>query len=239
MKVPADEKTQKHNISWAAKVAIGGVAGMVATSAVHPLDVVKVRMQIFPSSCTTLSIASRLVRCQGFRALYAGLTAGLMRQATNTTTRLGVYNWLYDSYHRIWKEEGVGALWRGGTLTLSRSVFVSSIHLGSYAQAQEMIRDRRVAKGFALHVYTSLIISFFTAILTLPIDLVKTRYQVRRSGVTQKEIFSEILQQKGVRYFWKGFVPYYIRMAIHTITAFLVVEELNELYFKHKYSSTK
>lgn len=37
-------------------------------------------------------VAAKLIRTQGFASLYKGLSAGLLRQATYTTARLGIYN---------------------------------------------------------------------------------------------------------------------------------------------------
>ncbi|VDM71344.1 unnamed protein product, partial [Strongylus vulgaris] len=39
-----------------------------------------------------------VVRNEGFLALYNGLSAGLLRQATYTTTRLGIYTWMLESF---------------------------------------------------------------------------------------------------------------------------------------------
>lgn len=37
-------------------------------------------------------MAAKLIRTQGFASLYKGLSAGLLRQATYTTARMGIYN---------------------------------------------------------------------------------------------------------------------------------------------------
>jgi len=37
---------------------------------------------------------------EGITGIYSGLSAGLLRQATYTTTRLGIYTWLFDSMTR-------------------------------------------------------------------------------------------------------------------------------------------
>lgn len=53
-----------------------------------------------PTQCTTgalqLSVASAIVKQDGVGALYKGLSAGLLRQATYTTARLGIYQLLSD-----------------------------------------------------------------------------------------------------------------------------------------------
>lgn len=97
----------------ALKFAFGGLAGMAATCVVQPLDLIKTRMQLSGGSRTSFAVAGEIVAREGFVALYTGLSAGLLRQATYTTTRLGVYNYLFDSY-----KEKNGAAPGFGTKTL-------------------------------------------------------------------------------------------------------------------------
>ena len=42
-------------------------------------------------------MASTLVKEEGFGSLYKGLSAGLLRQATYTTARLGIYQYISDA----------------------------------------------------------------------------------------------------------------------------------------------
>ena len=67
---------------------------MAATVFVQPLDLVKNRMQtskVLPGGQkpTSMSVLMGVVKNEGFFTLYNGLSAGLLRQATYTTTRLG------------------------------------------------------------------------------------------------------------------------------------------------------
>ncbi|KAI5637806.1 mitochondrial carrier protein domain-containing protein [Phthorimaea operculella] len=80
------------------KFAFGGAAGMAATCVVQPLDLIKTRMQLSGGGKSSFAVAGEIIAREGFLKLYAGLSAGLLRQATYTTTRLGVYNYLFDSY---------------------------------------------------------------------------------------------------------------------------------------------
>lgn len=93
------EKQKPKTIPNPIKFAFGGLAGCGATCFVQPLDLVKNRMQMsakgeFNSSfhCIRTIIAK-----EGLTALYTGLSAGLLRQCTYTTTRLGVFNTLMDN----------------------------------------------------------------------------------------------------------------------------------------------
>jgi len=82
------------------KFLFGGLAGMGATCFVQPLDLVKTRMQVSKASGGTkpssVSVLLGVARNEGIFTLYNGLSAGLLRQATYTTTRLGIYTWLFE-----------------------------------------------------------------------------------------------------------------------------------------------
>lgn len=85
------------------KFLFGGSAGMGATVFVQPLDLVKNRMQVVKvkpggERPTSLNVLSGVIRNEGFFTLYNGLSAGLLRQATYTTTRLGIYTWLFEKF---------------------------------------------------------------------------------------------------------------------------------------------
>ncbi|XP_052755096.1 mitochondrial 2-oxoglutarate/malate carrier protein [Galleria mellonella] len=108
--VPAKERY----IPNALKFAFGGLAGMSATCVVQPLDLIKTRMQLSGGGRSSFTVAGEIVAREGFFSLYTGLSAGLLRQATYTTSRLGVYNWLFDMY----KEQNAGATPSFGTKTL-------------------------------------------------------------------------------------------------------------------------
>lgn len=71
---------------------------------VQPLDLVKNRMQLSGMGGktkeyrTSIHAFTTILRQEGVVAMYAGLSAGLLRQATYTTTRLGVYTWLFENF---------------------------------------------------------------------------------------------------------------------------------------------
>ncbi|KAK5976389.1 hypothetical protein GCK32_005518, partial [Trichostrongylus colubriformis] len=93
--------TDKKIPKWA-KFLLGGSAGMTATWFVHPLDLIKNRMQLIDRDGkkfkTSFHVLSSIIKNEGILALYNGLSAGLLRQATYTTTRLGVYTSLLENF---------------------------------------------------------------------------------------------------------------------------------------------
>ncbi|GAU98032.1 hypothetical protein RvY_09235 [Ramazzottius varieornatus] len=98
--VPAKNKQLPNTI----KFAFGGLSGCMATMVVHPLDVVKNRMQMSGEGGaarehkTSFHALRAIAQKEGPAGVYAGLSAGLLRQATYTTTRLGVYTWLFERF---------------------------------------------------------------------------------------------------------------------------------------------
>lgn len=78
------------------------ICSMLASCVVQPLDLLKNRMQLSGVGSakkeykTSFHAIRSIVANEGFFALYNGLSAGLLRQATYTTTRLGIYTWLFE-----------------------------------------------------------------------------------------------------------------------------------------------
>lgn len=69
-------------------------ARVIAQIITHPMDVLKIRMQV--SRDTLRNAALRTLSTNGVRGFYKGLSAGLLRQLTYTTSRLGIYTTLLD-----------------------------------------------------------------------------------------------------------------------------------------------
>lgn len=79
---------------------------MGATVIVQPLDLVKTRLQVSGMGGAAkeyngmFDAFSKIVKREGPKALYKGLSAALLRQATYTTTRLGTYTVLNEHYKK-------------------------------------------------------------------------------------------------------------------------------------------
>lgn len=85
------------NAVWkAAKPFVnGGLSGMAATCIVQPIDMVKVRIQLGAKG-GPIGVAKDIIAKDGVGQLYKGLNAGLLRQATYTTARLGIFQVITD-----------------------------------------------------------------------------------------------------------------------------------------------
>lgn len=72
---------------------------MAACLVTHPLDLAKVRLQTATTPGQSLaSMVVQIITKEGFFKIYSGLTASLLRQATYSTARFGIYELLKDSY---------------------------------------------------------------------------------------------------------------------------------------------
>lgn len=91
------------------KYVLGGSAGMLASVIVQPLDLVKTRMQVAGASGkreykSSFDCIAKVFQSEGFLAFYNGISAGLLRQATYTTTRMGVYQMEVEHYQNAYQK---------------------------------------------------------------------------------------------------------------------------------------
>jgi solute carrier family 25 oxoglutarate transporter 11 len=76
---------------FAVNFAFGGIAGVTSCSFVHPFDTIRVQMQIDKGTPSFIRTTSRIFAEGGVPGLYAGLSAGWVRQLTYGLTKFGVY----------------------------------------------------------------------------------------------------------------------------------------------------
>ncbi|KAH9495095.1 hypothetical protein Btru_018151 [Bulinus truncatus] len=176
---------------------------------VQPLDLVKNRMQLSgvggakKQYKTSFHALASILKNEGVTGIYTGLSAGLLRQATYTTTRLGIYTSLFDMMSRdgklakfhcksidwcnswwhwcfrwIVREEGAVTLWRGCIPTVGRAMVVNAAQLASYSQAKQiLISTGYFQDGLFLHFVASMISGLITTAASMPVDIAKTRIQ--------------------------------------------------------------
>ncbi|EXF76683.1 putative mitochondrial 2-oxoglutarate/malate carrier protein [Colletotrichum fioriniae] len=90
----------------------GGISGMVATSVIQPVDMIKVRIQLAGEGVaggpkpTPLSVTREILASGKALDLYTGLSAGLLRQAVYTTARLGFFDTFMGKLGQRAKEQG-------------------------------------------------------------------------------------------------------------------------------------
>jgi solute carrier family 25 oxoglutarate transporter 11 len=135
----------------AAKFALGGLAGMGATLFVQPLDLVKNRMQLSGAGGTakaynnSFHAVTSIIRSEGVSGIYTGLSAGLLRQATYTTSRMGIYASLLEKFSKdselgFFKKAAIGIFSGGVAAFIGTPAEVALIRLttdGNLPQAEK------------------------------------------------------------------------------------------------------
>lgn len=171
-----------------------------------------------------------------------------MQSRTGLSTT-GLLSTLVD----IWRQEGLGGLWRGVCPTSQRAGVVAGVQLPVYdwTKLQLQRQDRLVLlqDGPTNHLSASLVAGFSAAMASNPVDVVRTRMMVQRK---QKKLLKEgscssgqhggstfytsslqcglhTVRTEGVLALYKGFIPAFARMGPWNIIFFLVYEKLKSL----------
>ncbi|TMW48105.1 hypothetical protein DOY81_006813 [Sarcophaga bullata] len=112
---------------------IGGSSGMTATCFVQPMDLVKTRMQMAgvggksKEYKNSIDVLVKVVKNEGITKCWKGLGAGLLRQATYTTARMGVYQNLVEIYKtRMQKPPPVAGSMAMGIIAGAAGAFVGN-----------------------------------------------------------------------------------------------------------------
>lgn len=90
-------------VSLPLRMVMSAFAGMGAATACHPLDVLRVQMQIKTQDVkykSTFDCGMQVFKKGGVPALYAGVTAAYLRQWLYGSCRMGIYSYFFNSYKR-------------------------------------------------------------------------------------------------------------------------------------------
>lgn len=147
------------------------------------------------------------------------------------------YKHAFDAFARIWREEGLDGLWKGGQATVIRAIVANVAQLVSYSQAKQFFLQKvQMNDNFQCHLASSLVSGFVYATVTNPLDMAKTRIQTMKTKDGKQlyngllDVWSKTIRSEGFFALWKGFVPYYFRIAPATVLLFIFVERLTILY---------
>ncbi|XP_042269179.1 mitochondrial uncoupling protein 2-like [Thunnus albacares] len=134
----------------AVKIFSAGTAGCVADLVTFPLDTAKVRLQIQGESRPSLEgqrakyrgvfgTMFTMVKTEGPRSLYSGLVAGLQRQMSFASVRIGLYDTMKQIYSRGSENAGIGTRLLAGCTTGAMAV--------AFAQPTDVVKVRFQAQG--------------------------------------------------------------------------------------------
>lgn len=140
------------------------------------------------------------------------------------------------------KEEGVGALYRGVTLTALRQGTNQAANFTAYTELKEILQQRQDDPTAPLPSWKTSIIGLISGAVgpfsNAPIDTIKTRLQRTPAEPGQTAvgrvmaIGNQMWKQEGIRAFWMGITPRVMRVAPGQAVTFAVYEYLKGILEK-------
>ncbi|KAJ0416299.1 2-oxoglutarate/malate carrier protein [Aspergillus carlsbadensis] len=132
------------------------------------------------------------------------------------------YRSVVDAVVRIVRSEGVRTLWSGTTPTVVRAMSTNFGQLTFFSEAKHQLAKRTSFSQRSQTIVASGIAGTAAAMLSLPFDFTKTRLQ-RQTRLADgsapykgmRDCFVQVARAEGVRAFYTGFGPYYLRIAPH------------------------
>ncbi|KAL2441193.1 Mitochondrial citrate transporter C [Exophiala dermatitidis] len=297
----------KKPASAATNLIAGGGAGMMEALVCHPLDTIKVRMQLSRRGRTPgqkprgfLQTGKDIVKRETFFGLYKGLGAVLTGIIPKMAIRFTSYEWykqlladengmvssratflaglgagvteavavvtpmevvkirMQAQYHSlsdpldvpkyrsaphalltVVREEGIGALYRGVSLTALRQGTNQAVNFTAYSELKEFLQKAQPQyEGKNLPGYQTTIIGLISGAMgpfsNAPIDTIKTRLQKTPAEPGQTAISRivgisrDMFKQEGARAFYKGITPRVMRVAPGQAVTFTVYEFLKK-----------
>ncbi|XP_047423163.1 mitochondrial brown fat uncoupling protein 1 isoform X3 [Sciurus carolinensis] len=250
------------------KIFSAGVAACLADVITFPLDTAKVRLQIqgecqVSSGITykgVLGTITTLAKTEGPMKLYSGLPAGLQRQISFASLRIGLYDSVQEFFTSGNESKHLGSKISAGLTTGGVAVFIgqptevvkvrlqaqSHLHglkpryTGTY-NAYRIIATTESLRSLwkddvPCHLLSALIAGFCTTLLSSPVDVVKTRFINSPPGqyTSVPSCAMTMLHKEGPTAFFKGFVPSFLRLGSWNIIMFVCFEQLKRELMKSR-----
>ncbi|XP_062055057.1 mitochondrial brown fat uncoupling protein 1 isoform X5 [Lepus europaeus] len=210
------------------KIFSAGAAACLADVITFPLDTAKVRQQIqgeFPTTSGirykgVLGTITTLAKTEGPLKLYSGLPAGLQRQISFASLRIGLYDTVQEFFTS--GEERT-------TPNLLRNIIINCTELVTYDLMKgALVRNEILADDVPCHLLSALIAGFCTTLLSSPVDVVKTRFINSPPGqyTSVPNCAMTMFTKEGPTAFFKGFVPSFLRLGSWNVIMFVCFEKL-------------
>ncbi|XP_049560515.1 brain mitochondrial carrier protein 1 isoform X3 [Orcinus orca] len=126
------------------------------------------------------------------------------------------YRGMFHALFRIYKEEGVLALYSGIAPALLRQASYGTIKIGIYQSLKRLFVERLEDETLLINMICGVVSGVISSTIANPTDVLKIRMQAQGSLFQGSMIgsFIDIYQQEGTRGLWRGVVPTAQRAAI-------------------------
>ncbi|KAI8384573.1 mitochondrial carrier domain-containing protein [Radiomyces spectabilis] len=138
------------------------------------------------------------------------------------------YKHALDGIIRMSKEEGISSLFRGIGPNISRAILVTSSQCVSYDIFKNFFLTQTfISDGLGLHFLSSVMAGFVATTVCSPVDVIKTRIMSSSAAdrkLSSLNIMAQMYKAEGLRAFFKGWTPAFIRLGPQTTITFVVME---------------
>lgn len=137
--------------------------------------------------------------------------------------------------HELRAAGGFASLWRGASPLVIRGALFSACQTFGYDGTKTALSQRRqlMQDGPALHAMSSMVAAFFATVFSAPADFLMTRYQAApQMGISYKgplDCLAQVLREEGPLAFYRGWLPYFGRIAPVFLTFHPSLEQLRVL----------
>eukprot|EP01119_Soliformovum_irregulare_P009489 TRINITY_DN2284_c0_g2_i2.p1 TRINITY_DN2284_c0_g2~~TRINITY_DN2284_c0_g2_i2.p1 ORF type:complete len:255 (+),score=60.39 TRINITY_DN2284_c0_g2_i2:71-766(+) len=208
----------RQGASWEHGIA-GVMSGGISTSLLHPLDLVKTRLQV----------QDGLLRANAEKAAQSA-----------TQSQLIQYNGTVGTFRTVLKNEGVRGLYQGLTPSVLGSSMAWGAYFVAYTHFKRILQNR--LETVQLPAFWNIIAATQAGIVVglalNPIWVIKTRMQIQtvNDAKAYRGIFDAartILKEEGWKGFYKGIIPALLGVS-HGAMQFMAYEEFKK--FHHRYT---
>ncbi|KAL3114730.1 hypothetical protein niasHT_017828 [Heterodera trifolii] len=193
----------------------GALGGIVGTSFTYPLEVVKTRLQ--SSHGHELRRQVQLERMQRWTSSTSSTSSATTNTAASNSTatasrfalcrRLLHQSVIFRSFHSVWREGRLRALFKGFGPTLASMAPANAVFFGCYSSMKRFLNDHPEwiqSNSHSVHMLSAASAVFVTATALNPILLVKTRLQLSPVRMGAFECARRIRREEGILTFWRG-----------------------------------
>ncbi|KAL4219863.1 hypothetical protein ACF0H5_020274 [Mactra antiquata] len=127
------------------------------------------------------------------------------------------YNGMIHALYRIFREEGLPALYSGIAPALLRQASYGTIKIGVYHYLKRVFAETEQDESLPVNVFCGIIAGIVSSSVANPTDVLKVRMQARSSlngNESMFKAFQDIFHQEGLRGLWRGVCPTAQRAAI-------------------------
>lgn len=141
------------------------------------------------------------------------------------------YTNVFNALFRISREEGIIALWKGSTPTVTRAMIVTASQFAAYDQIKQTFVANGARDNALTHVGCGICAGFVASFASNPVDVIKSRI-MNSSGVYTGPIdcLSKTVKNEGPFALYKGISATCLRTVPYVTVMFLTLEQIKSAW---------